>query len=35
MKFGRIAFKMFKVDVMKYRLFILCNLLSIAILYSF
>ena len=35
MKFGRIAFKMFKVDMMKYRLFILCNLLSIAILYSF
>ncbi|GCD13021.1 FtsX-like permease family protein [Clostridium tagluense] len=35
MTFSRIAFKMFKADVKKYRLFILCNLSSIAILYSF
>ncbi|MCB2299599.1 FtsX-like permease family protein [Clostridium tagluense] len=35
MTFSRIAFKMFKADVKKYRLFILCNLSSIAILHSF
>lgn len=35
MTFGEIAFKMFKADVKKYKLFILCNLFSIAILYSF
>lgn len=35
MKFSRIAFKMFKADVKRYRLFILCNLFSIAILHSF
>lgn len=35
MTFGSIAIKMFKADVKKYRLFILCNLSCIAILYSF
>jgi len=35
MTFGRIAFKMFKADIKKYRLFILCNLFSISVLYSF
>lgn len=35
MSFSEIAFKMFKADVKKYRLFILCNLSAIAILYSF
>lgn len=35
MTFSTIAFKMFKADIKKYRLFILCNLSSIAILYSF
>lgn len=35
MTFGEIAFKMFKAELKKYRLFILCNLFSIAILYSF
>jgi putative ABC transport system permease protein len=35
MTFSKIAFKMFKADIKKYRLFILCNLSAIAILYSF
>jgi hypothetical protein len=35
MTFDRIAFKMFKANIKIYRLFILCNLSSIAILYSF
>ncbi len=35
MTFVEIAFKMFKADIRKYRLFILCNLASIAILYAF
>jgi hypothetical protein len=35
MTFSEIAFKMFKADIKKYRLFILCNLSAIAILYSF
>ncbi|MFW6377566.1 MAG: FtsX-like permease family protein [bacterium] len=35
MEFSEIAFKMFKTEIKKYRLFILCNLLVVAILYSF
>ncbi|WP_234123898.1 ABC transporter permease [Clostridium hydrogenum] len=35
MTFSEIVFKMFKADAKKYKLFILCNLFSIAILYSF
>lgn len=35
MTFRTIALKMFKADIKKYKLFILCNLSSIAILYSF
>lgn len=35
MSFSEIAFKMFKANVKKYKLFILCNLASIAVLYSF
>lgn len=35
MTFSKIAFKMLKAEINKYRLFILCNLISIAILYSF
>ncbi|WP_310937767.1 FtsX-like permease family protein [Clostridium sp. SHJSY1] len=35
MTFSEIRFKMLKTDMKKYRLFILCNLSSIAILYSF
>ncbi len=35
MTFKDISFKMFMADIKKYRLFILCNLMSIAILYTF
>ncbi len=35
MTFKDISFKMFMADIKKYRLFILCNLISIAILYTF
>ena len=35
MTFSGIAFKMFKANLQKYKLFILCNLFSSAILYSF
>lgn len=35
MTFKEISFKMFIADIKKYRLFILCNLISIAILYTF
>jgi putative ABC transport system permease protein len=35
MTFSTLIFKIFKADIKKYKLFIFCNLLSIAILYSF
>lgn len=35
MTFSEIAYKMFKKDAKKYRLFILCNVAAIAVLYSF
>lgn len=35
MTFKEISFKMFRANIKKYRLFILCNLISIAILYTF
>ncbi|MFP4976681.1 FtsX-like permease family protein [Paenibacillus sp. CN-4] len=35
MTFRMIAFKMFRANIRQYRLFIVCNLVSVAVLYSF